>query len=124
MFAKLADILFDFCLLQGLFARHLSEANDNLFYFAIYQIIIYILASVLFAFHFYSLWFMEIVRKKSFASIDLAASLAAKYRKGFYSYDLCKYLTVSNGFQILDSLCPKSGVRIGWSHCATLCRAA
>ena len=58
------------------------------------------------------------------AMMKLAAQLTAKYGSGFDFGSLYKYLAFFKRFKILDSLRPKSGVRIGWSHCATLCRAA
>ena len=58
------------------------------------------------------------------AMMKLAAQLTAKYGPGFDFGSLYKYLAFFKRFKILDSLRPKSGVLIGWSHCATLCRAA
>ena len=47
---------------------------------------------------------------------DLATSLTAKYGKGFDSSNLYKYLAFFKRFPILDTVCPKSGMRLGWSH--------
>ena len=47
---------------------------------------------------------------------DLAVALTAKYGKGFDSSNLYKYLAFFKRFPILDTLCPKSGMRLGWSH--------
>ena len=47
---------------------------------------------------------------------DLAVALTAKYGKGFDSSNLYKYLAFFKRFPILDTLCPKSGIRLGWSH--------
>lgn len=47
---------------------------------------------------------------------DLAASLTAKYGRGFDSSNLYKYIAFFKRFPILDTVCPKSGMRLGWSH--------
>lgn len=47
---------------------------------------------------------------------ELAVSLTAKYGKGFDSSNLYKYLAFFKRFPILDTVCPKSGMRLGWSH--------
>lgn len=46
----------------------------------------------------------------------LAIALTAKYGKGFDSSNLYKYLAFFKRFPILDTVCPKSGMRLGWSH--------
>lgn len=47
---------------------------------------------------------------------ELSASLTFKYGKGFDPSNLYKYLAFFRRFPILDTLCPKSGMRLGWSH--------
>jgi len=47
---------------------------------------------------------------------DLAATLTQRYGAGFDSSNLYKYLAFFKRFPILDTLCPKSGMRLGWSH--------
>ncbi len=50
----------------------------------------------------------------------LADGLTATYGKGFDSSNLYRYLAFFKRFPIFDTLCPKSGVWLGWSHYRTL----
>ena len=51
---------------------------------------------------------------------NLAAQLTALYGKGFDFGSLYKFMLFYRRFPILDSLCPKSGGLLGWSHYRTL----
>ena len=50
----------------------------------------------------------------------LADELTAAYGKGFDSSNLYRYIAFFKRFQIFDTLCPKSGTWLGWSHYRTL----
>ena len=45
-----------------------------------------------------------------------AETLTQKYGKGFDASNLYKFLAFFKRFPILDTLCPKSGNLLGWSH--------
>ena len=48
--------------------------------------------------------------------MKLAAQLTAKYGSGFDFSSLYKYLAFFKRFKILDSLRPKSGGLLSWTH--------
>lgn len=50
----------------------------------------------------------------------LADELTVTYGKGFDSSNLYRYLAFFKRFPIFDTLCPKSGAWLGWSHYRTL----
>lgn len=47
---------------------------------------------------------------------ELAVDLTAKHGKGFDFSNLYRYLAFFKRFQIFDTLCPKSGIWLSWSH--------
>ena len=47
---------------------------------------------------------------------NLAKALTEKYGRGFDASNLYRYLAFFKRFKILDTVCPKSGMCLGWSH--------
>ena len=47
---------------------------------------------------------------------NLANALTEKYGRGFDASNLYRYLAFFKRFKILDTVCPKSGMCLGWSH--------
>ena len=52
--------------------------------------------------------------------VTLAGQLTSLYGRGFDFSSLYKFVLFYRRFPILDSLCPKSGGLLGWSHYRTL----
>ena len=48
--------------------------------------------------------------------MQLSAALTAKYGKGFSFVSLYQFLAFFKRFKILYTVCPKSGMCLGWSH--------
>ena len=46
----------------------------------------------------------------------LVKALTEKYGRGFDASNLYRYLAFFKRFKILDTVCPKSGMCLGWSH--------